>query len=94
MRLRKPCQHDRYEAHEQYVTYPKPPGEWTAEAWRATWGYEHCDGGEFLADGSIVVEKVGGEWPQWFQDDMRRGLGLEPDWFAETLAERVINVSP
>ena len=59
MKLRKPCEHDRYEAHY----YDKDD---------VGFGPLHCPGGEFLADDALVIEKVDGEWPDWA---VKAGLG-------------------
>lgn len=52
MRLRKPCQHGRYDSH-----YIDDPDDKYAGAM--------CAGGEFLPEDALVIEKVDGEWPDW-----------------------------
>lgn len=51
MRLRRPCEHGRYCEHYVGVI------EWTDHP---IW----CPGGVFLAEDTLVVEKVDGEWPK------------------------------
>lgn len=47
MRLRKECAHKKYDAH-----WAGPTGNRV-----------FCDGGEFLPEDAIAIEKVAGEWP-------------------------------
>lgn len=48
MRLRKPCEHGRYDSH--YLDDPRRAPQ--------------CPGGVFLAEDALVIEKVDGEWPK------------------------------
>lgn len=62
MRLRRPCEHDLYDAHGLYSehadTYPsyKPLTQFEMT----------CPGGEFLPEDAVVIVKVDGEWPSEF----------------------------
>lgn len=61
MRLRKPCEHGKYDRHQA-----------------RNFGKQMvCPGGEFLPEGALVIEKIGGEWPEWAQLSVFRPLANE-----------------
>lgn len=74
MRLRRSCQHDRYDEH---------PWDDFGEVAVFT-----CPGGEFLPEDALVIEKVEGEWPDWALGRLRLWT-LNPDVLLDGLAELI-----
>lgn len=57
MKLRRECEHGQFDPHR----FLQPGGHPESSI-----AYADCAGGEFLADDTLVIEKVDGEWPEWF----------------------------